>query len=200
MMDRLKQAIADLDLQRRNTAIRLEALEAQIVDLTRKRDEVAATIKDFDIELRALRTADTLRPVRDLDPDLVITANDGTVVVAEIKKNKGRQQGALSTRWKEALSDLHAAGNQPVTVEQFYLLTRARTGGTEASVRERIRKYVADGIMMEVSGRYCVSAATIERYGWEMFVNKEKAPTDDAAGLKNGATSVSTAGVETHAD
>lgn len=63
-----------------------------------------------------------------------------------------------------ALSDIVAAGNNPLEFAQFYLLTRARLGLAETSVRERVRQYATQGILIEIGGKYTVSDYAIGKF------------------------------------
>jgi septal ring factor EnvC (AmiA/AmiB activator) len=144
-MDKLDKEIEAKARERDAVKDRVTTLRAQIDDITRKHDEAAATLRDYEIELRALTHAASLRPIAPTN-DAVATPD-----VVEPRRG-GRQKGSISKKWRRALADLVAAGNQPMDPERFYLLTRGRLGLAESSVKERVRTYVTAGHLEEVNG------------------------------------------------
>ena len=145
---------ADLD----NAKAAVERATIAMEDAARLFEDAERKAKAIEIELNALLEADKLRPATaEADKD----ASRDTVIPS---RRKGRQPGSISKKWRDALTDFVAVGNHPVEISRFYLMTRARLGLAESSVRERVRQYVATGILLEQEGSICVSKAAIDKF------------------------------------
>lgn len=163
-MDQLESYIAKRREARALLEVQVESAKAALEAAKGTLELALSELREADIEIRALERATTLRPAgappTGSDPDDLVRQN----APREKQARGGRQPGSISHKWRAALSDFVAAGNNPVELQQFYLLTRARLGLSEASVRERARKYVSDGILVESNGRVSISEQAIARY------------------------------------
>lgn len=158
---RCRQARSALENQAENAKAALEAAKTTYENLQQD-------IRLADVEIRALEKAASLRPHGEAgtgaDPRDLVSGQSAIIAAQDKSARGGRQPGSISMKWRSALSDVVAAGNAPVEFQQFYLLTRARLGLTEASVKERVRQYVNDGILAESDGMISVSQQSIDRY------------------------------------
>jgi hypothetical protein len=152
-MDKLDDAIARLRTSVSTLKAAVDTRQASFDEASRRLDEAKSVLRDAENELRIFERAAALRPSahappQDAEPDA---------------RRGGRQKGSLSRKWKRALADFVLAGNSPVEFDTFYLVTRARLGLSQASVRERVRTYVGHGIMKEVGGKISVADEAIEK-------------------------------------
>lgn len=156
-MDLLSKKIDDTKAAVTQAQQLLERHDAAMRAAAEKYSETERYLASLKIELQALEEADRLRPENQIEGSVEATA-DGP------SKRGGRQPGSIGTKWRMALSDIVAAGNRPIELEQFYLMTRARLGLSEASVRERVRQYANQGILIETGGKFMVSDYSINKF------------------------------------
>ena len=135
-MDKLISLINARRADLANARDAYERVGQELSALADKYLNAEAYVRELEIELRALQQADELRPLG-LETTTAPEPQPEHQLIAELPRRGGRQKGAISLKWREALSDLVAAGNQPVSPERFYLLTRARLGLAESSARDR---------------------------------------------------------------
>lgn len=140
----------------------LERVEAAMRAAAQKFSDAEKYVERLRIELDVLQQADRLRPP---SSQAVIASADATDNSVRPRRRGGRQPGSIAKKWRLALSDLVAAGNRPIDMDQFYLLTRGRLGLTESSARERVKSYATQGILTEEAGFYRVSDYAIQRFG-----------------------------------
>ena len=161
-MDRLTDLISTrrADLQRAEE--RENNLEEAVRVAAERYLEAVEYREKLAVELKALVQADELRPAASagvLQPTVAVIeppSSEG--------KRGGRQPGAISKRWREALSWCVATGNPPRSAEAFQAELQKKLGLTEASVRERVRHYTVTGFLIEQGGCYRVSEAAIRKF------------------------------------
>jgi hypothetical protein len=188
-MDQLDKLIASKRSERADLNSKVEAAKAKFTAAKSEYDVAVAEFQRVEIELRAYEHACAIRPgddgARRADPEDLIRDSSSRLHIVRQPRG-GRQPGSISQRWRLALSDFVALGNAAVEMERFYLVTRGRLGLAEASVRERVRNYVVQGIMEEIDGKVRVSQASIDKFGLPESSAQEKTTPSDADEAANG--------------
>jgi hypothetical protein len=123
----------------------MDALDHEIAAKRRERDELAARVSTLSVEIAALERAASLRPA-----GRSRRSSAGSVaatVLSDRPARRGRQPGAISYQWRGWLAAIAARGER---VSYGDIQKIAMSDGGElamASIRDRVRKFKAEGIM-----------------------------------------------------
>ena len=181
-MDELDKIIQDAIKRRDHLKGATVGLEYKLHEVEERLANTKAELRDVEVELAALKRAAEIRPINVDIPFAPEKAEPPAV------KRGGRQPGSLSMKWRLALADIVAAGNNWVDHQQFYLLTRGRLRLNESSVRERVRSYLAQGILEEQDNKLRVAAWIIAKYNLaELGNDDETASPAEASEAANGS-------------
>jgi len=138
--------------------------------LRRKAEATHARAEQAELEARILRRAAELRPnAREEEEEEGPDESDIFGVFDEAAspiQRRGRQPGSISRKWREILSDLAGTG-KAFTIEGLIAAAGRRSLGIEErTARERIRRYIEQHFVQEVShGLYVVTDEAIQRFG-----------------------------------
>lgn len=153
----------------------MDKLESEIqaklreAEALRKKAEAAQVkAEQAEHEARILQKAAELRPR--LGGASIITSPSEAVVglvAPQLEASRGgRQPGSISLKWRRVLADLAGDNNKPFDIDGLILVAKRRDLELEdRSARERIRRYVEQGFLVEAGpGRFQVTDTAIERF------------------------------------
>jgi hypothetical protein len=148
---------------------RISIQRARVDDLKRKAAEMQREADQEAVRLEALLEAASLRePPQELVSKLPKTDRSapGRLVqlAKRLEKRGGRQPGAIDNKWRDYLNVIVLSGNVPETFSLFVANAASALTMEKASVRQRIRQYVAQGHLRIVDGSISVSEAAIDRF------------------------------------
>ena len=157
-MDALDLLIAE----RRKTILAVEAeISAREAEVVRLRESIALAT----VELAAFEKAAMLRPLptnAQADDD-VSDASDGSD-----GKRRGRQRGSISHAWRKTLGHLHITGERFDYEKMLHVAQNHGISSSLASIRDRARDYVNQGILEGTpEDGFVVTADAVHRFKFD---------------------------------
>lgn len=142
----------------------MDRLDSLIEKKRREVEDLRRKLQFGEVELHTLEQAAKARPLkggRTTAPTAASNLND--------KKDRtyaGKPKGAISKVWRDVLRRMFSNGNPFRDFDAIFgIVGKAGIDAIDKSVRDRLTKYVADGILDQTDEGYRVSRDSIDRFG-----------------------------------